>query len=143
MCCWKNSSITATTCRPLMRWHAPLDVDSVGPILRRAFAQAGLTQAAAYSGHSMRRGFANWANANGWDIKSLMVYVGWRKIDTAMRYVDASVPFLPTCTTAPPTKPAVMPALPPTSNATFVAHDRVIASVPDGVLVVDDGIHHE
>ena len=72
-----------------------------------------------------------------------MVYVGWHKVDTTMRYVDARMPFLPTRTTAPPTKPAVMPALPPTSNATLVAHDHVVASVPDSVLVVDDGIHHE
>lgn len=98
------------------RWgtlgDTPLDVDSIVPILRRAFAQAGLSQAHEYSGHSLRRGFANWANANGWDIKSLMAYVGWRKVDTAMRYVDASLPFLPTSTATPPTQPAVTPTLP-------------------------------
>lgn len=98
------------------RWgtlgDTPLDVDSIVPILRRAFAQAGLSQAHEYSGHSLRRGFANWANANGWDIKSLMAYVGWRKIDTAMRYVDPSLPFLPTNAATPPTQPPVTPALP-------------------------------
>lgn len=97
------------------RWgklgDTPLNVDSIVPILRRAFAQAGLSQAHEYSGHSLRRGFANWANANGWDIKSLMAYVGWRKVDTAMRYVDASLPFLPTNTATPPAQPAVTPAL--------------------------------
>jgi len=101
----------------ISRWGAlgevPLDVDSIVPILRRAFAQAGLSQADAYSGHSLRRGFANWANANGWDIKSLMVYVGWRKVDTAMRYVDASMPFMPTGNAAPPLQPAVTLVLPP------------------------------
>ncbi|EIL91405.1 MULTISPECIES: site-specific integrase [unclassified Rhodanobacter] len=95
------------------RWgklgETPLDVDSIVPILRRAFAQAGLSQAHAYSGHSLRRGFANWANASGWDLKSLMVYVGWRKVDTAMRYMDASVPFLPISTNL---QTAATPALP-------------------------------
>ncbi|MGH8159739.1 MAG: site-specific integrase [Rhodanobacter sp.] len=71
-----------------------LDVDSIVPILRRAFAHAGLTQATQYSGHSLRRGFATWANANGWDVKSLMEYVGWRNVHTAMRYVDAGMAFV-------------------------------------------------
>ncbi|UXI66042.1 site-specific integrase [Tahibacter amnicola] len=79
------------------RWgtlgSAPLNIDSVIPVLRRALTRAGVTQANTYSGHSLRRGFASWANANGWDIKSLMQYVGWRKVDTAMRYVDADVRF--------------------------------------------------
>ena len=94
------------------RWgtlgDTPLDVDSIVPILRRTFAQAGLAQAKEYSGHSLRRGFANWANANGWDIKSLMAHVGWRKVDTAMRYVDASLPFLPVDTAPSPAPPQVI-----------------------------------
>ncbi|WP_412032775.1 hypothetical protein [Pseudomonas syringae] len=38
----------------------------------------------------MRRGFASWAHSNGWDLKSLMAYVGWRDIKSAMRYIDAA-----------------------------------------------------
>lgn len=90
-------AVTERTEGPLFphidRWgtlgDAALNVDSIPRILRRVFAQAGLAQAAAYSGHSLRRGFAHWANANGWDVKSLMEYVGWRNVHTAMRYLDA------------------------------------------------------
>ncbi|MNO06093.1 Phage integrase family protein [compost metagenome] len=46
-----------------------------------------------YTSHSLRRGFATWATANGWDIKSLMSYVGWKDVKSAMRYVDASHSF--------------------------------------------------
>ncbi|GLQ91663.1 site-specific integrase [Dyella acidisoli] len=109
------------------RWgalsDAPLDVDSIVPILRRAFAHAGLGQADAYSGHSLRRGFANWANANGWDIKSLMAYVGWRKVDTVMRYVDASMPFMPASTDA--RSPQLTVTSTPSPNATMPQVDLV------------------
>jgi integrase len=74
------------------RWGAmsetAMHVDSIVPVLRRAFAQAGLIKPGQYSGHSLRRGFASWANANGWDVKSLMEYVGWRNVHSAMRYID-------------------------------------------------------
>jgi integrase len=73
-----------------------MHVDSIVPILRRAFAQCGLAKPEQYSGHSLRRGFANWANANGWDVKNLMAYVGWRDVHTAMRYVDAGEHFAKT-----------------------------------------------
>jgi hypothetical protein len=69
-----------------------LHANSVVRLLRSAFARAGL-QAEAYSSHSLRRGFAGWASANGWDLKSLMEYVGWRDIHSAMRYIDARDPF--------------------------------------------------
>lgn len=41
----------------------------------------------------IRRGFANWATSNGWDLKTLMEYVGWRNVQSAMRYVEAADPF--------------------------------------------------
>ena len=62
-------------------------------LLRTIFDDAGLAFAMQYSGHSLRRGFANWATANGWDIKTLMEYVGWRDVHSAMRYVDTADPF--------------------------------------------------
>ncbi|WP_434600914.1 tyrosine-type recombinase/integrase [Pseudomonas sp. Z4-7] len=65
---------------------------SLIPVLRRIFKEAGLS-AQLYSSHSMRRGFATWASANGWDIKGLMSYVGWKDMRSALRYIDASVSF--------------------------------------------------
>jgi integrase len=80
----------------LDRWgnlgDASINATSLIPMLRRIFQQAGVP-AAAYSSHSMRRGFATWASANGWDIKSLMTYVGWKDMKSALRYVDASASF--------------------------------------------------
>ncbi|KPX57547.1 MULTISPECIES: site-specific integrase [Pseudomonas syringae group] len=65
---------------------------SLIPMLRRILAEAGLP-AAMYSSHSLRRGFATWATANGWDIKALMTYVGWKDMQSALRYIDASASF--------------------------------------------------
>lgn len=100
--------------RGISRWgvvggHA-LHINSLIPLLRRLFAAAGLPEAARFSGHSFRRGFANWASASGWDLKTLMVYVGWKDIQSAMRYIDAADPFarqriersLPSSLTLPP-----------------------------------------
>lgn len=70
-----------------------LHCNSVVPLLRRLFSEAGLTQPESYSGHSLRRGFAGWANRNGWDVKTLMEYVGWKDVHSAMRYVDVADPF--------------------------------------------------
>ncbi|MDC7706823.1 site-specific integrase [Vogesella indigofera] len=83
--------------RGISRWgvvgeHA-LHINSLIPLLRRLFASAGLAEAARFSGHSFRRGFANWASASGWDLKTLMAYVGWKDIQSAMRYIDAADPF--------------------------------------------------
>ncbi len=67
----------------------PLHPNSIIPLLRRAMVQTGLP-AETYTSHSLRRGFANWATRNGWDLKSLMAYVGWRDAQSAMRYIDAA-----------------------------------------------------
>jgi len=84
--------------RSIDRWgqvsDLPLHVNSVIPLLREMFARAGLTDPARYSSHSLRRGFATWAQASGWDTKALMEYVGWKDVKSALRYVDASTPFL-------------------------------------------------
>lgn len=70
-----------------------LHANSFIGLLRRLFAVAGLPAPEGYSGHSLRRGFAGWASANGWDVKSLMEYVGWRDAQSALRYLDGSDPF--------------------------------------------------
>lgn len=62
------------------------------------FQAVGIPFAWQYSGHSLRRGFANWASSNGWDLKTLMEYIGWRDVHSAMRYVEAIDPF---CTMRP------------------------------------------
>jgi integrase len=61
---------------------------AVLPLLRRVLAAAGTAQAKSYSSHSLRRGFAGWASANGWDLKELMEHVGWRDVSSALRYID-------------------------------------------------------
>lgn len=38
----------------------------------------------------LRRGFAGWARASGWDIKDLMAYVGWKDMKSALRYLETS-----------------------------------------------------
>lgn len=83
--------------RGIDRWGrvnaTPLHPSSLIPLLRRLLTAAGLPNAGDYSSHSLRRGFAGWANANGWDVKALMEYVGWRDMHSAMRYLDGGDPF--------------------------------------------------
>ncbi|MDS0025196.1 site-specific integrase [Enterobacter kobei] len=83
--------------RGVDRWghvaNEALHPNSLIPLLRRVLTSAGLPDAEEYSSHSLRRGFAGWANANGWDMKALMEYVGWRDVHSAMRYLDGGDPF--------------------------------------------------
>ena len=82
--------------RRIDRWgHAGaerLHINSVIPLLRQALERAGVP-AEQYSSHSLRRGFATWASASGWDLKALMDYVGWKDVKSALRYVDATASF--------------------------------------------------
>ncbi len=83
--------------RSIDRWGHMADTglheDSLIPIFRAILTNAGVTSADLYSGHSLRRGFATWATANGWDLKTLMEYVGWKNVQSAMRYVDVADQF--------------------------------------------------
>ena len=83
--------------RAIDRWghlsEISLHEDSLIPIFRSVLHAAGIESANLYSGHSLRRGFATWATANGWDLKTLMEYVGWKNIQSAMRYVDVADQF--------------------------------------------------
>ncbi|WAH55955.1 site-specific integrase [Pseudomonas silvicola] len=82
--------------RGIDRWgrlsDSALHPYSVMHLLRDALQGAGL-DGDAYSSHSLRRGFANWASQSGWDQKSLMTYVGWKDSKSALRYVDAQADF--------------------------------------------------
>lgn len=82
--------------RKIDRWGSLADLalkpaSTIG-MLRRILGRAGVP-AEAFSSHSMRRGFATWATANGWDTKSLMTYVGWQDMKSALGYVEAATPF--------------------------------------------------
>ncbi|PHV11700.1 site-specific integrase [Chitinimonas sp. BJB300] len=83
--------------RGIDRWgkvsDTGLHLNSLIPLLRRLFTQAGLLVPDDFSSHSLRRGFAGWATASGWDLKTLMEYIGWRDVKSAMRYIDAADPF--------------------------------------------------
>ncbi|MDO9135046.1 site-specific integrase [Hydrogenophaga sp.] len=80
--------------RKIDRWghvaDESLHANSLIPLLRSLFAESGVESPEEYSSHSMRRGFAGWARASGWDIKELMEYVGWKDVKSAMRYLDTS-----------------------------------------------------
>ena len=80
--------------RKIDRWgrvaQQGLNADSLIPLLRSLFRDVGLEGSEEYSSHSMRRGFATWARDSGWDLKSLMAYVGWKDVKSAMRYLDVS-----------------------------------------------------
>lgn len=69
-----------------------LNPNSVSRVLRQALLRSGV-DGAGYSSHSLRRGFATWANRNQWSSKDLMAYVGWRDVQSAARYIDADAPF--------------------------------------------------
>lgn len=70
-----------------------LHPNSLVPLLRNLFRAAQLPMPNSYSGHSLRRGFATWANANSWDVKMLMEYVGWKDMKSALRYIEGNDPF--------------------------------------------------
>lgn len=78
--------------RSINRWGTlggnALNASSITYLLRRIFEEAGLEGTQHYSSHSLRRGFATWANDAGWNVKSLMEYVGWQDVKSAMRYID-------------------------------------------------------
>lgn len=65
-----------------------LNPRSIIPLLRQFFFAAGVADAGQYSSHSLRRGFASWAGANQWDLKSLMAYVGWKHMHSAQRHIE-------------------------------------------------------
>lgn len=83
--------------RRIDRWGrvgtTALHVDSLLPLLRRILHDSGVDAPALYSTHSLRRGFASWAAANGWDLKALMDHVGWKSTQSALRYIERDDPF--------------------------------------------------
>lgn len=82
--------------RAIDRWghlaEERVNPNSLSRILRLAFVRSG-EAGEGYTAHSLRRGFATWASRNQWSSKALMEYVGWRDVQSAMRYIEADVPF--------------------------------------------------
>ncbi|WP_444993893.1 site-specific integrase [Aliikangiella sp. IMCC44359] len=80
--------------RRINRWgrlgNDALHPNSIIPLLRSLFQKASIESPDHYSTHSLRRGFASWASANQWDLKSLMEYVGWRDPKSALKYIEIS-----------------------------------------------------
>ena len=83
--------------RSINRWgqlsEGALHPASIIGIIKQCCSRAEIDEANLFSSHSLRRGFATWANAQGWDTKSLMEYVGWKDVQSAIRYIDAPDPF--------------------------------------------------
>jgi integrase len=91
---WRDASglVEGPVFRAIDRWghisDAQLAPPTIVPWLRGLLKAAGVDDTQAYSSHSLRRGFADWARVSGWDIRDLMEYVGWRDVSSALRYLD-------------------------------------------------------
>ena len=83
--------------RSINRWGhiagTALHPVSILGIIKQCCIRAEIDDAELFSSHSLRRGFATWANTQGWDTKSLMEYVGWKDVQSAMRYIEVADPF--------------------------------------------------
>lgn len=124
----------------------PMLSKAVLPLLRRILHEAGAEEAASYSSHSLRRGFANWASSNGWDLKELMEHVGWRDVSSALRYVDVSQDSLKSkferglAASASPAPQAPPPAETPAANLSAKpTADRQVATIHLRLLLTKPG----
>lgn len=77
--------------RKLDRWgklhEKPLSAGSIPALLRSILTDAKVMNANEFSSHSLRRGFAHWADHQGWSLHDLMRYVGWKDQRSAMGYL--------------------------------------------------------
>merc|ERR1712137_283679 len=83
--------------RKIDRWgkihENAISTGSIPAILRRVLFQSNIPNSKEFSSHSLRRGFAHWANQQGWSLNELMQFVGWKDIQSAMRYLNHSEAF--------------------------------------------------
>lgn len=83
--------------RKITQWgrigDAPLHPNSLSRLIKGVFQAAGIDGFQQFSSHSLKRGFATWASETGWDVKTLMEYVGWKDAQTALGYTQAKDPF--------------------------------------------------
>ncbi|MCW8277246.1 tyrosine-type recombinase/integrase [Pseudomonas sp. PCH199] len=82
--------------RGIDRWgtidSASLNSRSITLIVRSWIEEVGLN--VDFTGHSLRRGFASWAVKMGWDIKSILEYVGWAQLSQHHDALVKSTPSL-------------------------------------------------
>lgn len=99
------SGLTQGPLFPAINRWGQMSTDSMHPtsfitLLRNLIKMAGIANADEFSSHSLRRGFATWATANGWDLKTTMEYIGWKDVRSALRYIDTD-PFAATSLALP------------------------------------------
>ncbi|QEY15330.1 Tn3 family resolvase [Cellvibrio sp. KY-GH-1] len=100
-----TSGLTQGPLFPSINRWGQISADSMHPtsfitLLRNLIKLAGIANSDQFSSHSLRRGFATWATANGWDLKTTMEYIGWKDVRSAMRYIDTN-PFAVTSLALP------------------------------------------
>lgn len=76
--------------RKVDRWggisESGINKRSIEGILNRA-VEGLFENKVKFTTHSFRKGFADWASKNDWDIKGLMDHVGWGSEQSALRYL--------------------------------------------------------
>ncbi len=84
--------------RSIDRWgrlgESGIHKQSIAHILNRVATDL-FPDEPAFSTHSLRHGFADWAVRAGWDMATLMEHVGWRSIENAKRYMPNRKDFGP------------------------------------------------
>lgn len=82
--------------RPISRWGSlgddQINKHSIERVLNRVSAEL-FPGEPKFSTHSLRRGFADWAVNEGWDLKTLMEHVGWKSVQSAQRYIPTRKTF--------------------------------------------------
>ena len=71
----------------------PLSSATVGQILKTCAKHAGIENADKFSSHSLRRGLATSACADGASIPAIMRQGRWKNVSTVMEYIEASLRF--------------------------------------------------
>ncbi|MFL1449416.1 tyrosine-type recombinase/integrase [Pseudomonas tritici] len=78
-----------------------------------------------FSTHSLRRGFADWAVNEGWDLKTLMGHVGWKSVESAQRYMPSRKSFGALSTGSGSGALANEPEMPGAGSVLLAAYARV------------------
>jgi|GEM_PF-4341451 len=70
----------------LAQWHRDQGFaePTKAPLVKKVLT--GVADAELFSRHSLRRGFATWATGNGWDLKTLMGYVGGDRASCSLNW---------------------------------------------------------
>ena len=89
---------TGAVFRSITRWgrlaQNGINKQSIEYILNKA-AEGLFPDEPAFSTHSLRRGFADWAVSAGWDMNTIMKHVKWQSTASAQRYMPISKDYGP------------------------------------------------